>query len=92
MKDDDDTIVYPSYDVESQLRFLGSLCESVNFDCRKLIPLIFADWILTFQKGCQVSPPSKVFFEYVRSTANTYKQYKDFEKLIKESENAEKKN
>lgn len=75
-------LTYPSYDVESQLTFLGSLCETVNFDCKKLIPLIFADWIYTFQKGCQVAPPIEVFVNYIKSTKSTYTGLKDLKEML----------
>lgn len=89
--EDEITLSIPRYEVEGQLDFISSVCESVKFDPKKLIPLIFADWIATFQKGCQLAPPPEVFINYLKSTKDTYKLLKEIKNIVeKEMENDRK--
>lgn len=59
----------PIYDIQGQLDFLASVCESFDFDVHKLIPLIFADWICNFQVATSRSNAQKAFISYLSSTS-----------------------
>lgn len=79
-------IQIPVYEIQGQLDFLASVCQSFEFDVKKLIPLIFADWICNYQVATSKSDAKKAFISYlsttakVRETLETIKKYVENEK------------
>lgn len=79
-------IKIPIYDIQGQLDFLASVCQSFDFDVKKLIPLIFADWICNYQVATSKSDAKKAFISYlsstgkVRETLQSIKNYVENEK------------
>lgn len=83
------TVEYPKYDISGQLDFLQSVCEGIGFDVKHLIPLIFADWICTFQECYshqQDKDVSKIFIPFLEHSNLTFKKIKEIEKYVREQE------
>ena len=78
-------IKIPVYDVEKQMEFIVSVCKDFDFEPTRLIPLIFADWIYTFQLGCSKmnGKAYETFIAYLKSTKNTYDNLIKIKEFIK---------
>lgn len=61
----------PIYDVEPQMDFITSVCNSMKFDAKVLITLIFADWICNFQEISSIQGPEKALLSYLSSCKST---------------------
>lgn len=77
-------IKIPIYDVNKQMDFICQVCEDFKFDPKKLITLIFADWICTFQVGCSKmnGKAYETFISYLKSTNSTYEQLNKIKEFI----------
>lgn len=82
-------VEYPRYDISGQLDFLHSICEGIDFDVKHLIPLIFAEWICTFQE-CYSHQKNKdvmkIFIPFLQNSRKTYDKLKEIEKYVREQE------
>lgn len=78
-------IKIPVYDIEKQMEFISSVCQDFGFDPKRLIPLILADWIYTFQFGCSKmnGKAYETFISYLKSTKNTYDNLNKIKDFIK---------
>lgn len=79
----------PLYDIKEQANFIISICDDLSFEYDKLIPLILADWIYTFQLATSKSDYRKAFLTYLDSATLTADKLK---KLKKDLENERQKN
>lgn len=84
-------IIIPKYEIQGQLDFLASVCESFDFDVKVLIPLIFADWICDFQVATSKSNAQKAFISYLSSTSKVRDTLEQIKKYV-ENENENGKN
>lgn len=81
-------IKYPSYDLASMYSYLETLCKSFSFERDRLVSLIFADWISTFQSSLlQGVEPYKAFLAYLETTEFTFKRLNDIRSKVMESVN-----
>lgn len=78
-------IEIPLYDIEGQLSFVSDVCNTFEFDTKKLIPLMFADWILHFQEQCQVVGPHKAFLGYLEHTKVTHSKLMELKKYCEKN-------
>lgn len=83
------TVEYPRYDISGQLDFLQSICSGIGFDVKHLIPLIFAEWICTFQECYSHQKDKdvmKIFIPFLQNSKKTYEKLKEVEKYVREQE------
>ena len=77
-------IQIPLYNVEEQMNFISSVCADFEFDPKKLIPLILADWICTFQEATSKMSGKAypAFISYLKSTTKTYDKLNQIREYI----------
>lgn len=78
-------IKIPIYDIEKQMEFITSVCEDFEFDPKRLITLILADWIRVFQLGCEKlnGHAYESFICYLKSTKRTYDELNKIKEFVK---------
>ena len=92
-KNKNKTIDIPIYDIEGQMSFITSVCQDFGFEPQKLIPLILADWICTFQEATSKMSGNaySAFLSYLKSTNSTSEKLHQIKKYVEESKNEKSK-
>lgn len=77
-------IKIPVYDIQGQLAFIEGVCKDFDFDVKKLLPLILADWIRIFQLGCSKMNGNayESFICYLKSTQRTFDDLKKIREYV----------
>lgn len=80
-------IKYPVYDVNQQLDFIVKLCQTVNFDPKRLITLILAEFICNLQMISVKSNQGyyKSFLSYIEHSNKIADDLKKLEKEIQKN-------
>lgn len=86
------TVLIPKYDVESQLSFITSLCQDMEFDPKILLTLILADWIYQFQSDSLRENIYGSFSSFLTKAEATFKALREMaqNKVVKDFENEKK--